>query len=160
MPSGEAGPSQSLSVPLFRGQERVMSSLSWQRHPDHTYSISLDGPDGLVTGTGDDLFEALKVIRLELNPRGWMLSVQGAREDAYASGMQRNMVGARRVYIIRIGCQVEKGDPCRYLRRGAAGPYRDGRPAAALLPGMAIDHDVVVGDVGGCGGPALRPINP
>ena len=108
MTSGEAGEVQQLSVPLLRDQERVMCALSWQMKPDRTYSIHLDGPDGPLARTGNDLFQALQQIRQELESGGWLIAVQGARKDAYPTGMVRDMIGARRVYILRAGQQAER----------------------------------------------------
>jgi hypothetical protein len=77
-------------------------------NPDRTYSINLDGPDEPVACTGNDLFQVLQEIRQELEPRGWLIAVQGARKDAYPTGMVRDMIGARRVYILRVGQQVKR----------------------------------------------------
>jgi hypothetical protein len=108
MTSGEANDGQQLSVPIVRESERVMCALSWQMHIDRTYSISLDGPEGPIAGNGSDLFQALQEIRLELEPRGWLIAVQGARKDAYPTGMVRDMIGARRVYILSLGRQAAR----------------------------------------------------
>jgi hypothetical protein len=97
---------QELGVSMFRGRERVVSTLRWQVSSDQVYSISLDTPDGLVAGGGSDLFQALKEIRLVVEPQGWLIAVQGARKDAYVSGMVGDMLGARRVYILQAGRQV------------------------------------------------------
>ncbi|WNV87489.1 hypothetical protein [Umezawaea sp. Da 62-37] len=82
--------------------------LKWHLRADRTYLINLDGPVGPVIGCGNDLFQALQVIRLELETSGWLIAVQGARKDAYASGMVRDMIGASRIYILRTGQQVER----------------------------------------------------
>jgi hypothetical protein len=99
---------QQLSVPMIRGSERVTSTLRWELRSDRTYTIDLDGPDGRVTGNGSDLFQALQEIRSELEPRGWLIAVQGARVDAYPTGMVRDMIGARRVYILRVSQQAQR----------------------------------------------------
>jgi hypothetical protein len=85
-----------------------MCALRWWMNPDRTYSINLDGPDEPVACTGNDLFQVLQEIRQELEPRGWLIAVQGARKDAYPTGMVRDMIGARRVYILRVGQQVKR----------------------------------------------------
>jgi hypothetical protein len=111
MTSDEISEKHEFSVSMFRGRERVVSALRWQMSSDQVYSISLDGPDGPdgpVAGGGSDLFQALQEIRLEVEPQGWLLAVQGARKDTYASGMVRDMLGARRVYVIQAGRQAER----------------------------------------------------
>ena len=108
MTSDKAGEVQQLDVPMLRDQERVVCALRWWVNPDRSYSINLDGPDGPVASTGSDLFQALQGIRQEMEPRGWFIAVQGARKDAYPTGMLRDMIGARRVYILRVGQQAER----------------------------------------------------
>jgi hypothetical protein len=77
MTSDEISEKHEFSVSMFRGRERVVSALRWQMSSDQVYSISLDGPDGPVAGGGSDLFQALQEIRLEVEPQGWLLAVQG-----------------------------------------------------------------------------------
>lgn len=56
-----------------------------------------------VAGSGDDLFDAMRALRVQLESRGLLLMCAGARVDAWPSGMSRDMSRARRVYINRIG---------------------------------------------------------
>ncbi|BCJ66253.1 hypothetical protein GCM10009779_65810 [Polymorphospora rubra] len=39
---------------------------------------------------------------------GWVIAVQGARVDSHPSGMVRDMLGARRVYILQKGRHVAR----------------------------------------------------
>ncbi|MCE7002416.1 hypothetical protein LWC34_06155 [Kibdelosporangium philippinense] len=105
---GEVSEERRLTVLVLRGQVRVMSALTWQRHCDRTYRITLGGPDGPVTASGNDLFEALQQVRLQLEPRGWSIAVHGARNDTYPTGMMRDMNGAQRVYVLRLGRHVHR----------------------------------------------------
>ncbi|WP_328472654.1 hypothetical protein OHA21_10470 [Actinoplanes sp. NBC_00393] len=98
-----------LEVPVYRGNHKVMCALRWKRHADFcTFDIELDGPDEPVHRSGRDLFDALQQVRLELERQGLVIAVQGARTDAYPTGMIRNMVAASRVYIMEIGRDVER----------------------------------------------------
>jgi hypothetical protein len=63
-----------------------------------------------LTVVGRDLFHALELLREELEPAGWLVAVQGSRANAYASGMMRDMNGARRVYLWEFGRHVQRSD--------------------------------------------------
>jgi hypothetical protein len=108
MTGGEISEEQRLAVSLLRDQEGVMKALIWRRSRDRTYSINLDGPDGPVIASGNDLFEALQQIRLQLEPQGWSIAVQGARKDTYPTGMMRDMIGAERVYVLQLARDVHR----------------------------------------------------
>lgn len=111
MTDTQATPASERQVTLVHGQERRLGTLRWGRVPDtRRYRVALDGPDGHVEAEERDLFEALTTIRRGLEPRGWFIAVQGSRGDAYPSGMLRDTIGARRVYVFKQGTEVEKGD--------------------------------------------------
>jgi hypothetical protein len=95
-------------VLVVRDSEQLSCSLKWAMRPDRTYWIVLDGPVGTINGAGNDLFEALQEIRRELELRGWLVAVQGARKDTYPTGMVRDMIGARRVYVLQLGSNAER----------------------------------------------------
>ncbi|HBJ94215.1 hypothetical protein [Ponticaulis sp.] len=52
---------------------------------------------------GSDLFDALMILRKELESNGIRLLCAGARRDVSPSGMARSMGGARKVYILELG---------------------------------------------------------
>jgi hypothetical protein len=63
--------------------------------------LTLASPDGKSwAAEGPDLFEALRALRRVLDPLGIRLGVNGARRDAWASGMQRDMAEGRVVYLL------------------------------------------------------------
>jgi hypothetical protein len=97
-------------VQLYRQGERLTCHLTWSRYRDRTYRIDLHGPEGWVTSTADDLFAALQQIRGVLEGGGWYVAVQGARRDASPSGMLRDTVGARNVYILHLGKDMDRND--------------------------------------------------
>lgn len=51
----------------------------------------------------NSLFDALIVLRKQLESAGFRLICAGARRDAYPSGMARSMGGARKAYILELG---------------------------------------------------------
>ena len=60
--------------------------------------------------SGDDLFEALVALRLELEKTGARLLCDGARPDVFPSGMLRSMGSGRKAYITRIGASASGTD--------------------------------------------------
>lgn len=60
----------------------------------------LESPLGTLTCSGSDTIELLTKVRVLLESQGWLLAVQGARRDAHASGMLRDMGDGKRVYLI------------------------------------------------------------
>ncbi|MEA5115910.1 MAG: hypothetical protein VB050_17990 [Geobacteraceae bacterium] len=54
---------------------------------------------------GADLFECLCNLRSELDKMGLKMLCNGSRIDAYPSRMSRDMGGARKVYLLRMGQQ-------------------------------------------------------
>jgi len=85
----------------------VRSGASEQRWP---LTTSRRGRDWLLTLTspdrkswvaeGPDLFKALRALRRIVDPLGIRLGVNGARRDAWASGMQCDMGEGRVVYLL------------------------------------------------------------
>jgi hypothetical protein len=62
-----------------------------------------DHDDHSWVAEGPDLFEALRALRRIVDPLGIRLGVNGARRDAWASGMQRDMGEGRVVYLLTEG---------------------------------------------------------
>ncbi|WIE78688.1 hypothetical protein [Curtobacterium sp. MCSS17_016] len=73
--------------------------------PDHqvryTVTVLLLGTEH--TATAYDAFEALSLVRTALDREGWLLGVQGARIDVWASNMARQQGGGMRAYRLRRG---------------------------------------------------------
>lgn len=66
--------------------------------------LTLTGPDRRIwSAGGPDLFKALRELRCALDPLGIRLGVNGARRDAWASGMQCDMGEGRVVYLLAEG---------------------------------------------------------
>lgn len=82
--------------------------------PGTTYRLELlpwlDEHGGPYAAAGPDMFEALVRLRRQLEPEGWAIAVQGARRDAYPSGMARDMGGGFRTYLLRPGRKASVSD--------------------------------------------------
>lgn len=86
---------------------RVLAGAGEQEWP---LTASRQGRDWLLTITspegrswaaeGPDLFKALRALRRILDPLGIRLGVNGARRNAWASGMQCDMAEGRVVYLL------------------------------------------------------------
>lgn len=89
---------------LIADQNNLLVSCELSYNVSAPYAIHLD--HDLVRGqefSGDDLFECLIALRRELEKAGVRILCNGARVDAYPSGMSRSMGGARKVYITELG---------------------------------------------------------
>ncbi|MFC0439544.1 hypothetical protein [Kutzneria buriramensis] len=95
-------------------QTRLRAWLVGYDGPVPTYRIELVTRQGAYpcpyTATGPDMFEALVRLRRQLEPDGLTIAVQGSRRDTYPSGMQRDMSGGGRVYVLRPGRPVGRDD--------------------------------------------------
>ena len=58
----------------------------------------------------DDLFNALIMLRRELEAEGGNLLCNGARFDVYPSGMSREMGGGRKAYVLHQGSPALRDD--------------------------------------------------
>jgi hypothetical protein len=66
--------------------------------------LAITSPDGKIwRAGGPDLFKALRALRRLMDPLGIRLGVNGARRDAWASGMQSDMGEGRVVYLLKEG---------------------------------------------------------
>ena len=69
---------------------------------------------GTAEARADDAFEALCLIREELEPYGWRIGVAGAQADVWPSGMARDQGGGQRAYRLtaeRVGDLVDTFEP-------------------------------------------------
>ena len=85
-------------VDALRGDERAPVRISIEG--EHPWRLAADGPTGRLAAEGDDLFAATVVLRERLEADGWLLQIEGAREDVYPSRMSR---AAGRAYVLRPG---------------------------------------------------------
>lgn len=101
-------------VLVVRGDEQkralVRGWLDGYDGPLPRYRIELFLGKDLYTATAMDMFEALVRLRRQLEPKGWMVAVQGSRRDTYPSGMGRDVGGGRRIYVMRMGRAATSSD--------------------------------------------------
>jgi hypothetical protein len=75
------------------------------------YRISLEqGTEAKAVESGEDFFEALKQLRLDLEKTDALLYCFGASENVYPSGMQKSMGPAILAYKMRIGSPTSRQD--------------------------------------------------
>jgi hypothetical protein len=86
--------------------------------------LTITSPDGRSwSAEGPDLFKALRALRRALDPLGIRLGVNGARRDAWASGMQCDMGEGRVVYLL---AEEQAGRPDQVSTLGPAPVSRVG----------------------------------
>jgi hypothetical protein len=68
-----------------------------------------------------DLFDAIMLLRLELERRGEQLLCCGARIDVFPSGMSRSMSGGRKAYVLRLGYPGRRSDLVDIFDEATAG---------------------------------------
>ncbi|WP_206477145.1 hypothetical protein [Microbacterium sp. KRD172] len=69
---------------------------------------------GTAEARADDAFEALCLVREELEPFGWRIGVAGAQADVWPSGMARDQGGGQRAYRMtaeQVGDLVDTFEP-------------------------------------------------
>jgi hypothetical protein len=76
-----------------------LEAMRSRNHQDYALAVA-STPIGEGTFHGPDLFTCLFRLRRFLVERGWRILCQGARPDAWASGMARDMGAGLKVYIM------------------------------------------------------------
>lgn len=92
-------PENHLVLVLSDAGEQQWSLATSRRGRDWLLTITSPGGSSWAAG-GADLFKALRALRRILDPLGIRLGVNGARRDAWASGMQCDMGEGRVVYLL------------------------------------------------------------
>jgi len=92
------------------------ATVTWQQSADYrSWTVSIESAGfGKAEAQADDAFEALCIIREELEPFGWRIGVAGAQADVWPSGMARDQGGGLRAYRIaaeRAGELVDTFEP-------------------------------------------------
>jgi hypothetical protein len=102
---------------------RVLTGAGEQEWPLTTsrrardWLLTITSPQGESwAAEGPDLFKALRELRRILDPLGLRLGINGARRDAWASGMQCDMGEGRVVYLLVEG-QAGRPEQVRTLGR-------------------------------------------
>lgn len=72
--------------------------VAW-RFEQTYWVVELDATEfGRVEAQANDAFEALCLVREQLEPSGWRIGVVGAQANVWPSGMARDQGGGRRAY--------------------------------------------------------------
>ena len=74
------------------------------------WNLTLAVEDRRYEATGVDLFDALSILRVQLEAAGLRICVEGARADVFPSGMSRQSSGGRRAYRLVAGRTPELED--------------------------------------------------
>lgn len=108
----------------YRGEERTTAALVLEEAapingwPRIRLAVTVEG----VTheAVAHDAFEALTVVRRAIERDGWLLGVQGAREDVWPSGTARDQGRGMRAYRIRRGVAARSEDLVDVFARASA----------------------------------------
>ncbi|MBX3628021.1 MAG: hypothetical protein KF892_23635 [Rhizobacter sp.] len=73
----------------------------------------------VTTASADDFFEALCLIRQELETEGLLLFCYGGSLNVYPSGMTRSMASGKVAYKMQVGRQATKEDLVSIYAEGA-----------------------------------------
>jgi hypothetical protein len=93
-------------------QKRIKIALASGEIGEYSFSISKTEPyflevdgygPGKLRADAEDLFECLAKLRLDLEKEGAKVLCNGARLDAFPSGMAREMSGGKKVYLLKKG---------------------------------------------------------
>lgn len=67
------------------------ATVSWRFEEPFSWVVEVRGSGfGTAEARADDAFEALCLVREELEPFGWRIGVAGAQADVWPSGMARD----------------------------------------------------------------------
>jgi hypothetical protein len=92
---------KTIKIALATGEVRGYSFAISRTEP---YFLEIDGyGPGRLRAEAEDLFECLVKLRTELEKEGAKILCNGARVDAFPSGMAREMSGGKKVYLLKKG---------------------------------------------------------
>lgn len=76
-----------------------VGSVAWQLTDDYRWTVSIAcAAFDTVAALADDAFEALCLVREQLEPHGWRIGVIGAQLGVWPSGMERDQGGGKVAY--------------------------------------------------------------
>ena len=105
----------SRSVQVSRDGLARDATVTWYLDPTYSWIVEVRSRGfGTVQARADDAFEALCLVREELEPFGWRVGVAGAQPDVWPSGMARDQGGGQQAYRMtpeRIGNLVDTFEP-------------------------------------------------
>ncbi len=78
------------------------ATVAW-RYQAGRWAVTVDSAEfDVVEAQADDAFEALCLVREQLEPFGWRIVVAGAQRGVWPSGMSRNQGGGLPAYLMTI----------------------------------------------------------
>lgn len=105
-----------LEVPVIEGAATATWQLAVAQDEQRRVALSLsDGSGRTWAATGSDAFDALMKLRLEAEPDGIQICCNGARRNAWSSGMQRDMGLGFSTYLLRLGEHGQRPETVRTL---------------------------------------------
>lgn len=90
------------------------ATVSWRFERTDWVVTIVSAGFGTAQARADDAFEALCIVREELEPFGWRIGVAGAQADVWPSGMARDQGGGLRAYRMtaeQVGDLVDTFEP-------------------------------------------------
>ena len=110
-----------VEVPVIDGGTTATWQLAVTQDDQRHVVLSLsDGFGRTWAATGGDAFDALMKLRLEAEPDGVQICCNGARRNAWSSGMQRDMAMGFSTYLLRLGEHNERPPSARTLEPAPA----------------------------------------
>jgi hypothetical protein len=94
----------------WRGDSELSALIRWEAVGYDAYRVSVEIDGTEWSATEPDAFSALVEVRRELDARGILLGVEGAREQSYPSGMARDQGGGLSVYRMELGQRARRDD--------------------------------------------------
>lgn len=86
------------TIELLRDGITVDATIAWH-YERAGWVVSLDSADlDAIEASADDAFEALCLVREQLEPLGWRVGVIGAQSGVWPSGMSRDQGGGLTAY--------------------------------------------------------------
>lgn len=105
----------SRAIPVSREGIVRDATVSWRLDESYSWVVELRCPGfGVAEACADDAFEALCMVREQLEPFGWRIGVAGAQADVWPSGMARDQGGGLRAYRMtseQVGDLVDTFEP-------------------------------------------------
>jgi len=93
-------------IPITVDSDGQIATWAIQRSSsptDRTWTLELDAPDGRSwSAQASDVFKCLLILRRQPEPEAIRLCCNGARINAWASGMARDMGGGIQVYLVTL----------------------------------------------------------
>lgn len=102
---------------IRKGEEQQAASLSFD-NDDVDCRIELKYGNVKIVGEGNDFFDALCAVRLELEKHGQLLHCYGASVNVFPSGMSRSMGKGLKAYSLTLGEPARMQDLVRIVDTG------------------------------------------